>query len=72
LLTDKDAAFFGIRGLVKSSLDAGEPAKALTYAKTALEQNPSSHGFKSVYDLEIHPKNGKMPTVRFKNSPNTK
>lgn len=54
LLLDKDAAFFGIRGLVKSSLDAGDPAKALTYARTALDQNPKQPWIlKSVYDLEI-------------------
>lgn len=54
LLGDKDAAFFGIRGLVKSSLDAGDVQKALSYAKTALEQNPKQPWIlKSVYDLEI-------------------
>lgn len=54
LLGDKDAAFFGIRGLVKSSLDVGDTQKALSYARTALEQNPKQPWIlKSVYDLEI-------------------
>ena len=54
LLGDKDAAFFGIRGLLKSSLDEGETARALAYAKTALEQNPKQPWIlKSVYDLEL-------------------
>ena len=54
LLSDKDAAFFGIRGLVQSSLQSGDVSKALTYAKTALEQNPKQPWIlKSVYDLEL-------------------
>lgn len=54
LLGDKDAAFFGIRGLLKSSLDEGDTLKALGYAKTALEQNPKQPWIlKSVYDLEL-------------------
>ncbi len=54
LLEDKDAAFFGIRGLLKSSLDEGDAAKALGYALTALEQNPKQPWIlKSVYDLEL-------------------
>ncbi len=54
LLGDKDAAFFGVRGLLKSSLDEGDTLKALAYAKSALEQNPKqSWILKSVYDLEI-------------------
>lgn len=54
LLGDKDAAFFGIRGLLKSSLDEGDSLKALEYARTALEQNPKqSWILKSVYDLEL-------------------
>lgn len=57
LLTDKDAAFFGIRGLLKSSLDEGDTLKALGYAKTALEQNPKQPWIlKSVYDLELRNK----------------
>lgn len=54
LLEDKDAAFFGIRGLLKSSLDEGDRLKALGYAKTALEKNPKQPWIlKSVYDLEL-------------------
>jgi len=54
LLGDKDAAFFGVRGLMKSSLDAGDTIKALSYAKTALDQNPKQPWIlKSVYDLEL-------------------
>jgi HemY protein len=57
LLLDKDAAFFGIRGLLKSSLDEGDTLKALGYAKTALEQNPKQPWIlKSVYDLELQNK----------------
>ncbi len=54
LLQDKDAAFFGIRGLLKSSMDEGDVPKALAYAKNALAQNPKQPWIlKSVYDLEI-------------------
>ena len=54
LLGDKDAAFFGIRGLLKSSLDQGDSVKALAYAKTALDKNPKQPWIlKSVYDLEL-------------------
>jgi HemY protein len=54
LLGDKDAAFFGIRGLLKSSLDEGDAVKALGYAKTALDKNPKQPWIlKSVYDLEL-------------------
>lgn len=54
LLTDKDAAFFGIRGLLKSSLDAGDGVAALEYARTAMSQNPKQPWIiKSVYDLEL-------------------
>lgn len=54
LLDDKDAAFFGIRGLLKSSMEEGDTAKALTYALRALEQNPKQPWIlKSVYDLEL-------------------
>lgn len=54
LLSDKDAAFFGIRGLLKSSLDSGDTQKALEYAKAALDKNPKQPWvLKSVYDLEL-------------------
>lgn len=54
LLSDKDAAFFGIRGLLKSSLDSGDAQTALGYAKAALDKNPKQPWIlKSVYDLEL-------------------
>lgn len=54
LLLDKDAAFFGVRGLLKSSLDQGDHEKALSYARTALAENPKQPWIlKSVYDLEL-------------------
>ncbi len=54
LLLDKDAGFFGVRGLLKSSLDEGDHEKALAYARDALAQNPKQPWvLKSVYDLEI-------------------
>jgi len=54
LLKDKDASFFGIRGLLKSSLDHGDVRAALAYAKTALAQNPKQPWIlKTVYDLEL-------------------
>jgi len=54
LLEDKDAAFFGIKGLLKSSTDAGDMQGALGYARKALEQNPKqSWALASVYELEI-------------------
>lgn len=63
LLSDKDAAFFGIRGLLKSSLDAGDTVAALEYARTAQTQNPKQPWIiKSVYDLEI--RNGQWDSAR--------
>ena len=54
LLLDQDAAFFGIKGLLKSSLEEGDTIKALSYAKTAQAQNPKQGWIvKSVYDLEL-------------------
>ena len=70
LLEDKDAAFFGIRGLLKSSLDEGDRVKALGYAKTALDKNPKQPWIlKSVYDLELqnhhwHPAMSMLERVR--------
>lgn len=62
LLGDKDAAFFGIRGLLKSSLDAGDTVAALEYARTAMDQNPKQAWIiKSVYDLEL--KNGQWASA---------
>lgn len=54
LLSDKDAGFLGVKGLLKSSLDQGDSRKALEYARTALHQNPKQPWIlKSVYDLEL-------------------
>jgi HemY protein len=54
LLLDEDAAFFGIKGLLKSSIEEGDTIKALSYAKTAQGQNPKQGWIvKSVYDLEL-------------------
>ncbi len=54
LLDDKDAAFLGVRGLLKSALDEGDVTRALTYARQALQANPKqSWILKSVYDLEL-------------------
>jgi HemY protein len=54
LLKDKDASFFGIRGLLKSSLDAGDNVRALEYARKALAAHPKQGWIlKTVYDLEL-------------------
>ncbi|MCB1529503.1 MAG: heme biosynthesis protein HemY [Rhodospirillales bacterium] len=54
LLEDEDAAFFGIRGLLKSALDAGEIGRALEYAHKAESAHPKQGWIlKTVYDLEI-------------------
>lgn len=54
LLKDDDAAFFGIRGLLKSALDAGEIGRALDYARKAQAAHPKQGWIlKTVYDLEI-------------------
>lgn len=57
LLKDKDASFFGIRGLLKSALDAGDIETALAYARKAHAVHPKQGWIlKIVYDLEL--KNG--------------
>lgn len=54
LLKDRDAAFFGIRGLLKSAIDEGNKAKALDYANQALALNPKQPWIiKTVYDLQL-------------------
>lgn len=54
LLKDRDAAFFGIRGLLKSAIDEGNKGKALDYARQALALNPKQPWIiKTVYDLEL-------------------
>lgn len=54
LMKDKDAAFLGIRGLLKSALDDGNMALALEYAKQAQKANAGQGWIlKAIYDLEI-------------------
>ena len=54
LMKDKDAAFLGIRGLLKSALDEGEIALALDYARQAQKLHPKQGWvLRVVYDLEI-------------------
>lgn len=54
LMKDKDAAFLGIRGLLKSAMDAGQIGRALDFAKKAQSLYPTQGWvIKCVYDLEI-------------------
>lgn len=54
LMKDKDAAFLGIRGLLKSALDDGNLALALDYARQAQKAHPGQGWIlKAIYDLEI-------------------
>ncbi len=54
LLEDKDAAFLGIRGLLRAALDEGDVALALEYARRAQNLHPKQGWvLKMVYDLEI-------------------
>ena len=54
LLENKDAAFLGVRGLLQSSLDAGEFQAAADTAYKALELQPKQPWLiKTIYDLEI-------------------
>jgi HemY protein len=55
LLKDKDAAFFGVRGLLKSALDAQDYETALDHARRALALNPKQPWIlRMVYELELH------------------
>jgi len=57
LLENKDTAFLGVRGLMKSALDSGDNALALKHAHAALKLHPKQAWvLKMVYTLEI--KNG--------------
>lgn len=57
LMEDKDAAFLGIRGLLKSSIKEGHLDRALEFAKKAQKIHPKQGWvLQTVYDLEI--KNG--------------
>ena len=57
LLKDKDAAFLGIRGLLKSSLDEGHIDRALDYARQAEKLHPKQGWvLKTLYDLQIRNK----------------
>ena len=54
LLENKDTAFLGARGLMKSAIDNGNKVQALEHAKAALKVNPNQPSvLKMVYDLEI-------------------
>ncbi len=54
LMKDKDAAFLGIRGLLKSAIDEGNMALALDYARRAQELHPHQEWIlRTTYDLEI-------------------
>lgn len=54
LMKDKDAAFLGIRGLMKSALDEGNMALALDYAQQAQKNYPKQGWIlKMVYLLEV-------------------
>lgn len=54
LMKDKDAAFLGIRGLLKSALNEGNVERALDFARQAADLYPKQNWvIKSVYELEI-------------------
>ena len=54
MLEDKNAAFLGLRGLLKSSLDKGDYAAALRHAKSAYKNYPKQDWLLNlVYDLEL-------------------
>ncbi len=54
LLKDKDASFFGIRGLLKSALDVGDAQGALNYARKAQAAHPKQPWvLNTVYELEL-------------------
>lgn len=54
LLKDKEAAFLGVRGLLKTALDQDDFARALDFARQAEKQHPKKPWvIKCVYELEI-------------------
>lgn len=54
LLHDRDASFFGMRGLLKSALDAGDYDSALEYAYKTLSMHPRQPWIlRTVYMLEL-------------------
>lgn len=54
LLENKDTSFLGVRGLLQSSLDAGDTDSALDLARHALKLHPKQPWIlRTVYDLEI-------------------
>ncbi len=54
LLKDKEAAFLGVRGLLKSALDEGNIERALDFARQAEKQHPKKLWIvEIVYALEI-------------------
>ncbi len=54
LMHDKDAAFLGVRGLLKSSIEEGDMKQALEHARRAQALHPHQDWIiRNVYDLEI-------------------
>ncbi len=54
LIEDKDAAFFGIRGLLKAAMEERHYERALDYAYQAVSHHPKQGWIlKTVYDLEL-------------------
>lgn len=54
LLSSRDAAFIGVRGLIQLALESGAPDQAVAAARRALELQPRQGWLlKLVYDLEI-------------------
>ena len=54
LMSDKDAAFLGVRGLLKSAIEEGDMNQALEYARRAQTLHPHQDWIiRNVYELEI-------------------
>lgn len=54
LLGYEDSSFLGLKGLMQHSMDVGDRAQALLFAREAVERQPGQALLmKSVYDLEI-------------------
>jgi HemY protein len=57
LLKDKDAAFLGVRGLLKTSMDHGDTRLALDYAQQAAKMHPNQKWIiETLYVLQIENK----------------
>lgn len=67
LLKDKDAAFFGVRGLLKAAMDAQDYEAALDHARQALALNPKQPWIlRMVYELELHTRRWKAASLTAK------